>query len=163
MAADLQGALQAIPGRQAYFLDVPGTDSAAALSVVSFKATEKMGEPTQVTIVLTHLPQLARVDYLNRDAAFSIVADASRCGSSRLDARFSTIQTTKDCVKYEVVLTSHLARLAAVTRTKIFQHASSPDILAAMLRDHGLREHQYRFCLRRQYPKHPFRSAVAAQ
>jgi type VI secretion system secreted protein VgrG len=156
--ADLQGALQAIPGRQAYFLDVPGTDSAAALSVVSFKATEKMGEPTQVTIVLTHLQQLARVDYLNRDAAFSIVADDAVVRKfSGFIARFSTIQTTKDYVKYEVVLTSHLARLAAVTRTKIFQHASSPDILAAMLRDHGLREHQYRFCLRRQYPKHPFR------
>lgn len=42
---DLQDALQALPRREAYHLDVPGTDSVETLSVVSFEATEKMGEP----------------------------------------------------------------------------------------------------------------------
>jgi type VI secretion system secreted protein VgrG len=51
-----------LTGRQAYFLDVAGTDSAAALSVVSFEATEKMGAPTEVRIVLTHPLQLAQAD-----------------------------------------------------------------------------------------------------
>ncbi|WP_035471722.1 hypothetical protein, partial [Paraburkholderia tuberum] len=54
--------LTATPGRQAYFLDVPGTDSAAQLSVVSFDASEKMGEPNLVRIVVTHPGQLARTD-----------------------------------------------------------------------------------------------------
>jgi type VI secretion system secreted protein VgrG len=66
---------QGVTGRQAYFLGVPGTDSGAELSVVSFTATEKMGEPSVVTIELTHPQQLARADYLNRDAVFSIVAE----------------------------------------------------------------------------------------
>ncbi|SEJ20189.1 hypothetical protein, partial [Paraburkholderia diazotrophica] len=48
-----------IAGRQAYFLDVPGTASARALSVVSFEAVEKMGAPTEVCIVLTHPQRLA--------------------------------------------------------------------------------------------------------
>src|SRR6185437_6963038 len=113
--ADLQGILQAIPGRQAYHLDVPGTDSAAALSVVSFEATEKMGAPTEVRIVLTHPLQLARTDYLNFDATFSITLDdgANRKFSGFIE-RFSTIQTTKDYVKYEIVLKSHFGRLQAV-------------------------------------------------
>lgn len=112
--ADLQGALQAIPGRQAYHLLVPGTDSAAALSVVSFEATEKMGAPTEVRIVLTHPLQLARADYLSRDASFSVVADDGTMRKfSGFIARFSTVQTTKDYTKYEAVLKSHFARLEA--------------------------------------------------
>ncbi|MFL9931169.1 type VI secretion system tip protein VgrG [Paraburkholderia sp. RL18-103-BIB-C] len=145
-------------GRQAYFLDVPGTDSAAALSVVSFKATEKMGAPSEVCIELTHPQQLARADYLNLDAAFSIVPDDGPPRKfSGFITRFSTIQTTRDYARYEVVLKSHFARLEAVTRRKIFQHASTPDILAAILRSHGFRPEQMSFRLRGQYRKHLFR------
>jgi type VI secretion system secreted protein VgrG len=149
---------QGVTGRQAYFLDVPGTASAAALSIVSFIATEKMGAPTEVRIELTHPQQLARADYLNLDAAFSIVPDDGPPRKfSGFIARFSTIQSTRDYVKYEVVLKSHMARLEAVTRRKIFQHASTPDIIEAILRSHGLREHQFSFRLRGQYRKHLFR------
>ncbi|CAD6533360.1 hypothetical protein LMG27952_02737 [Paraburkholderia hiiakae] len=156
--ANLQGALNAISGRQAYRFDVPGTRSAAALSVVSFEAKEQMGAPTEVRIVLNHPLQLPRTDYLNLDAVFSIVADdgITRKISGFIE-RFSIIKTTNDHVDYEMVLKSHFARLAAVTRRKIFQHASTPDIIAAILRSHGLREHQFSFRLRGQYPKHLFR------
>jgi len=86
-----------ITGRQAYFLEVPGTPSAAALSVVSFTATETMGAPTEVRIVLTHPLQLARTEYLNRDATFCIAPDDGppRKFSGFIE-RFSTLQTTKD-------------------------------------------------------------------
>src|SRR6185437_11818649 len=106
---------QRITGRPAYFLDVPGAASAAAMSVVSFDATEQMGAPTEVRIVLTHPLQLARTDYLNFDATFSITLDdgANRKFSGFIE-RFSTIQTTKDYVKYEIVLKSHFGRLQAV-------------------------------------------------
>ncbi|MDY7788007.1 hypothetical protein U0E10_08805 [Burkholderia ubonensis] len=40
--------LRDVSGRQTYFLDVPGADSAAAPSVVSVHATERMGAPTEV-------------------------------------------------------------------------------------------------------------------
>ncbi|WP_404983336.1 MULTISPECIES: type VI secretion system Vgr family protein [unclassified Caballeronia] len=117
-----------------------------------------MGAPTEVRIELTHPQQLARADYLNCDAAFSIVPDNGppRKFSGFIE-RFSTIQTTKDFVKFEVVLKSHFARLAAVTRRKIFQHASTPDIIAAILRSHGFRPEQMAFRLRAQYRKHLFR------
>lgn len=156
--ADLQAVLQAVPGRQTYFLDVPGTYSAAALSVVSFEAIEKMGAPVEVRIVLTHPLQLSRSEYLSRDAAFSIAPDDGPVRKfSGFIERFSTVQTIKDFVRYEITLKSHFARLAAVTRRKIFQHASTPEIIAAILRSHGLREHQFSFRLRGQYPKHLFR------
>jgi len=150
--------LTVIPGRQAYFLDVPGTDSAAQLSVVSFTGTEEMGEPNTLRIVLTHPHRLPRADYLNRDAAFRIVPDDGRVRKfSGYIERFSTIQTTKDFVKYEIVLKSHLGRLAAVTNSQIYQHQSTPEILEAVMRRHDMRPEQYAFRLRRRYPTHVFR------
>ncbi|OLL31215.1 type IV secretion protein Rhs [Burkholderia sp. SRS-W-2-2016] len=154
LVADIAG----ISGRQAYFLDVPGTDSAAQLSVVSFDASEKMGEPNVVRIVVTHPGQLARADYLSRDAVFRIVSDDNipKTFSGYIE-RFSTIQTTKDFKKYQIVLKSHIGRLAAVDNTRIYQHQTTPEIIASILRRHGLREHQFSFCLRKQYSKHLFR------
>ncbi|NIE62734.1 type VI secretion system Vgr family protein [Burkholderia sp. Ax-1719] len=141
-------------GRQAYFLDVPGTESAAALSVVSFFAVEKMGEPNVATIELTHPQQLARTEFLNRDAVFRIVSDdgVTRAFSGFIE-RFSTVQTTKDYTKYQVVLKSHFARLQAGTNTQVFQHLTIPQIIQKILRAHGIREHQMLFRLRADYPK----------
>jgi type VI secretion system secreted protein VgrG len=149
---------QGIAGRQAYFLDVPGTDSAAALSVVSFTATEKMGEPNVVTVALTHPQQLSRADYLNLDASFSIVADdgVTRKFSGYIE-RFSTVQSTKDYMKYEVVLKSHFGRLQAVTNTEPYQHLTTPRIIEKVLRRHGIPDHLMAFRLRRQYPVHLWR------
>jgi type VI secretion system secreted protein VgrG len=157
-AKEFVSSLMAIPGRQAYFVDVPGTDSAAQLSVVEFTATEKMGSPNEVRIVATHPRQLPRADYLNRDAVFSIVPDdgVAKKFSGYIE-RFSTIQTTKDFTRVEIVVKSHLGRLGAVTNTQIYQHQSTPDIIATVMRRHGIRDHQMSFRLRKQYLKHLFR------
>jgi type VI secretion system secreted protein VgrG len=144
---------QGVAGRQAYFLEVPGTSSAAALSVVSFKATEKMGAPTEVRIELTHPQQLARTDYLSLDACFSVVADdgAVKKFSGYIE-RFSTVQNTKDYVRYEIVLKSHFGRLQAVTNTEVYQHLTISQIIQKILRRHGIQDHQVSFRLRGQYP-----------
>ena len=144
---------QGVTGRQAYFLEVPSTASAVALSVVSFKATEKMGAPTEVCIELTHPPHLARTDYLNLDARFSVVADdgAVKKFSGYIE-RFSTVQTKKDYVRYEIVLKSHFGRLQAVTNTAVYQQLRIPQIIRKILRRHGIKDHQASFRLRRQYP-----------
>ncbi|WP_232438851.1 contractile injection system protein, VgrG/Pvc8 family, partial [Burkholderia ubonensis] len=148
------GAFRAsIPGRQSYFFDVPGTDSAAALSVVSVTAVEKIGAPTEVRVVLAHPQQLPRTDYLNRDAACTIIPDdgAPRRFSGFI-TRFSTLQTTHDFTKYEIVMKSHFACLEAVTTSRIYQHQTTPQIIEAVLRSHGLEGHQFAFRLRREYP-----------
>ena len=156
--AELDPLRQGVTGRQAYHLDVPGTGSAVALSVVSFAATEKMGAPTEVRITLTHPQQLARTDYLNLDASFSVVADdgAVKKFSGYIE-RFSTIQTTKDYVRYEIVLKSHFGRLQAVTNTQVYQHLTTPQIIETILRRHGIKGHQLSLRLRGQYPVHPWR------
>ncbi|QBQ98771.1 type VI secretion system Vgr family protein [Paraburkholderia pallida] len=156
--AELLTALQDIPGRQAYFLEVPGTASAAQLSVVEFDAIEKMGAPNEVSIVLTHPLQLPRTDYLNLHATFKIVADDSvvRKFSGYIE-RFSTIQTTKDYTRYRVVLKSHFGRLQGVTNTQVFQHLTTPQIIQKILRSHGIPEHQMAFRLRGKYLMHLWR------
>ncbi|MGT2472730.1 hypothetical protein [Paraburkholderia terrae] len=71
-----------VTGRQAYFLDVLGAANASQLSVVAFEAVERIGEPYRITLTLTHPDQLARSDYLGKDATFSIVpADAYRANT----------------------------------------------------------------------------------
>ncbi|MFP3607139.1 contractile injection system protein, VgrG/Pvc8 family, partial [Paraburkholderia sp. SIMBA_053] len=114
-----------------------------------------MGAPTEVRIELTHPQQLARADYLNLDACFSVVADdgALRKFSGYIE-RFSTVQTTKDYVRYEFVLKSHFGRLQAVTDTHVYQRVTTPQILTAVVRRHGIRDHPTSFRLRRQYPVH---------
>ncbi|MEM5310145.1 type VI secretion system tip protein VgrG [Paraburkholderia sp. JHI869] len=147
-----------ITGRQASHLAVPGTESARQLSVVSFTATEKMGEPNIVRIRLTHPQQLPRTDYLNLDATFTIEADDGivRKFSGYIE-RFSTVQTTQHFVAYEIVLKSHFGRLAAVTNTQPYQHLTTPQIIAAILRRHGIPDHLIAFRLRRQFPVHAWR------
>ncbi|MEM5310273.1 type VI secretion system tip protein VgrG [Paraburkholderia sp. JHI869] len=150
--------LTAIPGRQSCFLDVPGTENASLLSVVEFRATEVMGEPTEVRIVATHPEQLARADYLNLDAAFRVVPDDGNPRKfSGFIERFSTVQTTKDFTKYEIVVKSHFGRLAAATNTAVYQHQTIPEIIASILRRHGIKDHQMSFRLRKRYPQLMFR------
>ncbi|QBR03575.1 type VI secretion system tip protein VgrG [Paraburkholderia pallida] len=156
--ADLQDVLLAIPGRQAFHLEIPGTASAAELSVVSFTATEAMGEPVTVMIEATHPDQLPRADYLNLDAVFVITAeDGSVKKFSGYLERVSAIQTTNDFTRHQFVLKSHFGRLAAVTTTEVYQHISAPDIIRAVLRRHGIPDHLMAFRLRRQYPVHAWR------
>ncbi|WP_236597077.1 contractile injection system protein, VgrG/Pvc8 family, partial [Paraburkholderia hiiakae] len=144
-----------ITGMQAYRLEVPGTQSALDLSVVSFTATEAMGEPTEVIIEATHPSHLPRADYVNLDAVFSIVNDdgAVRRFSGYLE-RVSVIQKTNDFTMHQFVLKSHFGRLAAVTTTEVYQHKATPEIIMAVLRRHGIKDHQVSFRLRRQYPVH---------
>ncbi|WP_083654891.1 type VI secretion system tip protein VgrG [Burkholderia sp. SRS-W-2-2016] len=137
---------------------MPGTDSAAALSVVSFDATEKMGAPTEVRIRLTHPQQLRRTDYLNFDAVFSVEAEEGSVRKfSGYIERLSTVQTTKDFVAYEIVLKSHFGRLEAVTNTRPYQHQTTPQIIQAILRRHGIPDHLIALRLRRPYPVHAWR------
>jgi type VI secretion system secreted protein VgrG len=152
--AELDPLSRGITGRQACFLDVPGTDSSAALSVVSYVAAEKMGAPNEVRITLTHRGQLARTDYLSRDAAFRIVADDGtvRKFSGYLE-RLSTVKTTKDFTEYEFILKSHFARLQAVTNTQPYQHLTIPQIIQKILRRHGIPDHLVSFRLRGNYLK----------
>jgi len=146
-------------GRQSYFLEVPTAASAAGLSVVSFEATECLGEPYVVTVQLTHPLELDRADYLGRDAAF--VIDPADGGEPRRFAgcitRFSKTKQTRDFCAYEIVVEPLVARLRLTHASRVYQHKTAPQIIEAILRRHDLKGHQFAFKTRRQYPQHKFR------
>ena len=152
-------ALSGVTGRQSYFLDVPGTGNAKDLSVVSFEAVERMGEPYRVSIELTHPDSLSRADYLGRDATFTI--DPADGSEPRVFAgcitRFSKTKTTKDFSSYRIVVEAHIARLRLTRASRVYQQQSAPQIIESILRRHGFKGHQFVFRLRRQYPQHKFR------
>jgi type VI secretion system secreted protein VgrG len=160
-----QGGLAAW-GQQSYFVDVPGTASAKALSVISFEATERMGEPYKITIELAHADELPRNDFLGRDASFTIApADNLLDGVSEAPARifrgcvtsFTHTKTTADFHSYRVVIEAHIARLKLTRASRIYQQQSAPQIVEAILRRHGFEGSQFAFKLRRTYPVHAFR------
>jgi len=103
-------------GQQKYFVDVLGPANGRALSVVSFVATERMGEPYDIRVELTHRDELSRSDYLNREATFII---DSGDGSPPIKfsgyiSTFSKLKTTKDFRSYRIRIRSHIARLPRV-------------------------------------------------
>ncbi|WP_059412283.1 type VI secretion system Vgr family protein [Cupriavidus basilensis] len=146
-------------GRQAYFLEVPGTASAAALSVVSFEAVERMGEPYAVTIQLTHPLELDRAGYLGKDATFLIApADGSEPRKfAGCITRFSKTRQTRDFCGYEIVVEPLVARLRLTCASRIYQQQTAPQIIEAILRRHDLKGHQFAFKTRRKYPQHKLR------
>ncbi|BDB27451.1 hypothetical protein CTP10_R48590 [Cupriavidus sp. P-10] len=133
-------------GRQAYFLEVPGTASAAALSVVSFEAVERMGAPYVVTIQLTHPLALSRADYLGREATF-LIAPANG-GEPRKFAgcitHFRQTRQTRDFGGYESVVGPLVARLPLTRASRIYQQQTAPQIIEAILRRHDLPPRQNR-------------------
>ena len=151
--------LRRLTGRQAYFLEVPGTGSAVALSVVSFEAVERMGELYTVTVQLTHPLELDRADYLGKTATFLIdIADGTEPRKfGGCITRFSNTRQTHDFRSYEIVVEPLVARLQLTRASRIYQHQTAPQIIEAILRRHGLQGQQFAFKLRRKYPQHKFR------
>ncbi|MGF6901139.1 type VI secretion system Vgr family protein [Paraburkholderia sp. GAS348] len=143
---------------QHYFLEVLGDEQVKDISVVSFSALEKMGQPYWIDIVATHPEKLKRDVILGHEAKFKLAPEDG--GEPRVFwgrvTRFSHVQTTNDCSTYEIVVEPHIACLTLRT-TQTYQHQSAPEIIESILRRNGLAGHQFTFKLRRQYPQHPFR------
>ncbi|UIF87518.1 type VI secretion system Vgr family protein [Cupriavidus sp. UYPR2.512] len=151
--------LKRITGRQTYFVDVQGTASATALSVIAFEAVERLGDPYTVTIQLTHPLALDRADYLGKEAAFRIEpADGTDARQfAGCITRFSKTRQTHDFCGYEIVIEPLVARLKLAHASRIYQHQTAPQIIEDILRRHDLRGHQFAFKTRRKYFQHRFR------
>ncbi|AXK61702.1 type VI secretion system Vgr family protein [Burkholderia sp. IDO3] len=161
---DTQRALaQWITGRQSYFLEVPGAPAAQDLSIMSFVLDERLGEPYRIAVTLTSAVPLARTDYLNRPATFTIeppgangATDAVRRFAGCITA-FGQIRKTRDFVSYRIVVEPFVARLRLVEATRVHQQQSAPEIIESILRRHEFRTHQFSFKLRHAYPRLAFR------
>ncbi|WP_081768777.1 type VI secretion system Vgr family protein [Herbaspirillum sp. RV1423] len=161
--------LKTLTGQQQYHVIVPGTASAALLSVVSFEAVEKLGEPYRITIQLTHPQELQRADYLGKDASFKITPSvidaltgyANDAPEGRTFAgcitRFNKLKQTADFHSYEFVIEPLVARLRLTHASRVFQHKTAPQIIEAILRRHDFNGNQFLFKTRRTYSLHAFR------
>lgn len=145
-------------GQQQCFLDVPGVEQASAFSVGDWDAIERMGEPVQIELELTHPLRISRKHFLNRDATFLMAPQGGTLRRfSGFIASFTTVKTTADFTLYRVVVKSHLARLQGIRQSRIYQHQTAPEILETLLRGHDIPAHLITFKLRRQHPQYAFR------
>ncbi|MGS0896964.1 type VI secretion system Vgr family protein [Burkholderia stagnalis] len=154
---------QWITGRQSYFLEVPGAPQAPDLSIMSFVLDERLGEPYRIELTLTSPAPLARTDYLNRSAIFTIeppgtdgMAEAVRAFAGCITG-FGQIRKTRDFVSYRIVVEPFVARLRLAETSRVYQQQSVPEIVESILRRHEFRSHQFSFRLRRAYPRLAFR------
>ncbi|UBM08125.1 type VI secretion system Vgr family protein [Cupriavidus metallidurans] len=159
MAEGWNDTAKLVAGRQVYFLEVPGASSAAELSVVSFEAVERLGDPYKVTVQLTHPLELDRAEYLNRNATFVIHAgdDSEPRKFAGWISEFSKTRQTRDFCGYEIVVEPLVSRLKLTQASRIYQQKTAPQIIEAVLRRHDLKGHQFAFNLRRKYPQLGFR------
>ncbi len=148
-----------VTGRQPYHLELPGAANAKDLSVVSFKLTEGMCVPYEITIEVTHPEQLIRADYLGRDAHFTI--DAEDSATPRLFrgilVKLNRTKKTKDEYHYTFVIRAQIDRLNLLQASRVFQHKTAPQIIESILLRDNFMDHQFVFKLRREYPVHAFR------
>src|SRR5450830_493930 len=150
--------VHAVTGRQNYHITVPGAVSAALLSVESFQAVEKLGEPYRIMIELTHPQELERADYLNKEATFSIAAGLHEPRSfAGCITHFNKRKQTADFHSYEFVIEPLVARLRLTKSSRVFQKKTAPQIIEATLRRHDFNGNQFLFKTRRIYPEHAFR------
>ncbi|AET92157.1 Rhs element Vgr protein [Burkholderia sp. YI23] len=148
----------AMPGRQAYHLEVPSQEALAGeFSVVSWEVKERMGQPVVAKLCVTHPRKVSRRHFLSRDAAFIMtpLGEKSRRFSGYI-ASYATIKTTADFTSYEITLVSHLGRLDVVN-SKIYQHKTTPEIIESILLSHGIPAHLISIRLRANYQQHAFR------
>ena len=105
--------LDALTGQQKYFVQVASDAHHQRLSVVSFEALERIGEPYRITVQLTYEQALARADYLGRDATFTMDAGegTTPCVYAGCITQFSKTKTTQDFHAYEFVIEAHVAKL----------------------------------------------------
>ena len=144
--------------QEKYFLQVLGPERISDISIVSYSAVEKMGQPYRIDIVAACPQKLTRDLILGHEAKFRLVPDDG--GEpvvywGRITG-FSHTKTTNDFSSYEIVLKAHIGCLNPRT-TQTYQNRSAPEIIDAVLRRNELKGHQFIFKLRRQYPRHPFR------
>jgi type VI secretion system secreted protein VgrG len=117
-----------------------------------------MGEPYRIDINVRHSQRLAREIVLGHQARFRMEPEDGsepRVFWGRV-TRFSHTKTTKDESHFEIVVEPHIGCLSLRT-TQTYQHKSAPEIIEGILRRNGLKGHDFRFTLRRQYPQHEFR------
>jgi len=110
------------------------------LDVVRFELKEGVSQAFRLELELSSTDDgLDGLELLDRGAVFMIERDgiADRTVAGILTA-FEQCETGHRFTRYKAVIESPLARLALRHNSRIFQQANAPEILATILKEHGL-------------------------
>lgn len=118
--------------------------------ILSFKGRE--GINTAYAFDIELISDRPDVDYLAlRDCPAFLEIDASGAGFHGLLYSTAQGESGKRMTRYRVTLVPQLQYLAHRHNQRIFQHQNVPDIIATVLKEHGILSDKFRFQLSGQY------------
>lgn len=144
-------------GLNRYHLHIPSCSS--PLDVEEFSGREFMSELYHYTVLFTSTDlNISPVQMLNKPATLtmgtgSLMALSGQKVVPGVVTHFKRIGGSRDQAKYQITLEPFLSLLRNQFRThRFFVNKSVTDVVEEVLRDHGLKEWEYHFVLKADYP-----------
>ncbi|EMD1658714.1 type VI secretion system Vgr family protein [Pluralibacter gergoviae] len=144
-------------GLNRYHLHIPSCSS--PLDVEEFSGREFMSELYHYTVLFTSTDlNISPVQMLNKPATLtmgtgSLMALSGQKVVPGVVTHFKRIGGSRDQAKYQITLEPFLSLLRNQFRThRFFVNKSVADVVEEVLRDHGLKEWEYHFVLKADYP-----------
>ncbi|MGE6767828.1 type VI secretion system Vgr family protein, partial [Serratia sp. NPDC071084] len=148
MDTTLDNWLALFDGQTRYTLAI--NDSRLQPDVLNFSGREALSEPFKWVIEFTTAQQgITRQDAMLKYATLSMRSGRVVQG---IITGFKYLKETADQTHYAVTLSSRLALLAHTRRCAVYQNISVPELVAQILRSHGLDGSDFEFRLERTYP-----------
>lgn len=131
-----------------FTLDIAG--SSHDLQVLEFRAKERLNQPYEVKLELvSERPDLDLDSLLHRPAFLRFGTDGA--GIHGQVYQIAQGDSGKRLTRYQMTLVPRLAYLTHCHNQRIFQHLSVPQIIAKVLKDHGMQADTWRFQLSAEY------------
>ncbi|HHA1754158.1 TPA: type VI secretion system Vgr family protein [Enterobacter kobei] len=148
MDTTLDNWLALFDGQTRYRLEI--NDSILKPDVLNFHGREALNAPFKWRIEFT-TPQkgISRQDAMLKYATLSMLSGRVVQG---IITGFEVLNETVDQTHFAVTLSSRLALLAHTRRCAVWQNVSVPELVAQVLRSHGLEGADFEFRLERTYP-----------
>ena len=116
------------------------------LQVLEFRGNEALNRPYRFDLELvSEKPDLDLESLLHKPAFLAFAPDGS--GVHGLIHRIAQGESGKRLTRYRLALVPQLAYLAHRTNQRIFQHLTVPQIIAQVLKEHGILADAHRFQL----------------
>ncbi|HHR4013890.1 TPA: type VI secretion system Vgr family protein, partial [Salmonella enterica] len=148
MDTTLDNWLALFDGQTRYRLEI--SDSILKPDVLNFHGREALNTPFKWRIEFT-TPQkgITREDAMLKYATLSMLSGRVVQG---IITGFEVLKEAVDQTHFAVTLSSRLALLAHTRRCAVWQNVSVPELVAQVLRSHGLEGADFEFRLERTYP-----------
>ncbi|MFC6363701.1 type VI secretion system Vgr family protein, partial [Tatumella punctata] len=145
-------------GLNRYRLDIPSCT--ASLDVEEFSGREFMSELYHYTILFTSSDQHISSSQLLAKPATLTMGSGPLAGLTvqkvvhGVVTHFKRISGSRDQTRYQIIIEPFLSLLGHQFRThRFFVNKSVPEVVTEVLQEHGLKDWEYEFTLRTQYPQ----------